>query len=142
MTIDESLIDGIQQFEASHQDYLSNDGTINKLGLSLLRRLRVKSFNWNDRKMDDFEYFHLSQRTKKSWGSGEYYEVFKMIKELKELGVHEFFYKKCPMCDGMGVSFNEPPPRGDCKRCKRKEIVKKTHKEIMLQMKKITGEKK
>lgn len=57
----------ILEFEKSYKEYLNEDGTINKKGLSLLRYIYAKPFNWNDRKIDAYESFHLHERTKTEW---------------------------------------------------------------------------
>jgi hypothetical protein len=59
----EKILDDIIEnhiFGETHKEYLKNDGSMNKSGLSLLRSIRAKPFSWNDRKIDGYQVFHLN----------------------------------------------------------------------------------
>ena len=76
MTTSQEKIESIKRFEQTYKDYLNLDGTINKLGLSLLRSIRFKGFSWNDRKINEYEEYHLGNRVKSKWNN--HYEYFNL----------------------------------------------------------------
>ena len=122
----------ILRFPKSNEDYLNQDGSINKDGLSQLRRLNYMPFNYNDRKINSYEIYHLSGRAKTNLKKGyeEYTEMFEFLKTLKEDFIEIILTKKCKNCSGHGVNYDDPTPRGKCKVCKGNGFVEKSIKEI------------
>lgn len=78
--IAEELQKSILQFEKTYKAYLNKDGSINRDGLRLLRRIYFKPFSWNDRKIDEYEAYHLHERTKTQWEKNTEY------RRLRDLG--------------------------------------------------------
>lgn len=132
----EKILDDIIEnhiFGETHKEYLKNDGSMNKSGLSLLRSIRAKPFSWNDRKIDGYQVFHLSERTQKYWKGQftKYWKNFDFLNVMRERFIKELFYNKCQKCEGHGVDFDEPPPRGKCSKCKGSGLQRKTQKQLM-----------
>ena len=50
---------------------------------------------------------------------------------MRERFIKELFYYKCQKCEGHGVDFDEPPPRGKCSKCKGSGLQRKTQKQLM-----------